>query len=53
MYDNNFYKRLYYFCCTIIFMSKDLESEFEEDLEAEYDEFEDIDNIGDDEAGKA
>lgn len=28
-------------------MSEDLESEFEEDLEAEYDEFEDIDNIAD------
>ena len=34
-------------------MSNAFESEFEEDLEAEYDEFEDIDNIDDDEAGKA
>ena len=33
-------------------MSNAFESEFEEDLEAEYDEFEDIDNT-DDEAGKA
>jgi len=51
--DKNFYKRIYYFCCTIIFMSNDLENEFEEDLASEYDEFEDIDNIDDDEAGKA
>ena len=34
-------------------MSKDLENEFEEDLASEYDEFEDIDSIDNDEAGKA
>lgn len=34
-------------------MSKDLENEFEEDLASEYDEFEDIDSIDNDDAGKA
>jgi len=34
-------------------MSKDLENEFEEDLASEYDEFEDIDSIDNDETAKA